>query len=83
MDHVLGQAHEAEGKLQTAKRAHVEANKKLIETISQLAEVEKSRKNAEAALASYKKQATECLKAQKRAENQLALTMMNVKQQQK
>lgn len=83
MDHALGQTREIKGKLETTERAHVEANKKLKETISQLAEVEKSRKNAEAALASYEKQAVECIEAQKRVENQLALTMVNVKQQKK
>ena len=49
-------------------------------TIPQLAEVEKSRKNSEATLANFEKQAAECLEAQKRAENQLALTMVKVKQ---
>ena len=78
-DHTLGQAREAEGKLEIVERAHAEVDKKLKETLSQLAGVEKFWKNAEAALASYKKQAVESLEAQKRAENSLALTMVKVK----
>ena len=80
VDHALGLAHKAEGKLETAERAHAKGDKKLKETISQLAKVEKSRKNSEVALANYEKQATKCQKAQKRAKNQLALTMVKVKQ---
>ena len=55
VDHALGQVREAEGKLETTERAHAEGDKKLKETISQLVEVEKSRKNSEAALANYEK----------------------------
>ena len=69
VDHALGQTHEAEGKLGAAKKAHEETNKKLKETLSQLTKVEKSRKSAEAALASYEKQATKSLEAQKKAKN--------------
>lgn len=78
-DHTLGQAREAEGKLEIVEGAHAEVDKKLKETLSQLAGVEKFWKNTEAALASYKKQAAESLEAQKRAENSLALTMVKVK----
>ena len=81
VDHSLGQAREAEGKLGVAKSAHEQTNKKLKETLSQLTAVEKSWKSADTALASYEKQAAESLKAQKKAENQLALTMVKVKQQ--
>ena len=63
MDHALGQAREAEGKLETTERAHTEVEKKLKETLSQLTKVEKSRKNVEATLASYEKQAAESLEA--------------------
>ena len=81
VDHALGQACEAKGKLEIVERAHAEGDKKLKKkTIPQLAKVEKSRKNFEATLANFEKQAAECLEAQKRAENQLALTMVKVKQ---
>ena len=83
VDHALGQAHEVEGKLGAAKRAHEETDKNLKETLSQLIEIDKSKKNAEVTLANYEKQAVESLKAQKKAENQLALTMVKVKPQQK
>ena len=55
------------------------ADKKLKDTISQLAEVEKARRNVESALLSYEKQATEALEAQKKAENTLALTVVELK----
>lgn len=66
--------------MEIVERAHVEAEKKLKETLSQLAEVEKSWKNTEATLASYEKQDVESLEAQRKAKNQLALTMVKVKQ---
>ena len=55
VDHALGQAREAEGKLETVDRAYAKADKKMKETLSQLADVEKSQKNVEAALDSYEK----------------------------
>ena len=55
------------------------ANKKLKDTISQLAEVENARRNVESALLGYEKQATEALEAQKKAENKLALTVVELK----
>ena len=63
VNHAIDQARKAEGKLDTAKKAHVEADKNLKETFAQLTEVEKSRKNAKAALSSFEKQATESLEA--------------------
>jgi len=39
VDHALGQAREAEGKLEIVERAYAEADKKLKETLSQLTEV--------------------------------------------
>lgn len=63
VDHSLGQAREAEGKLGVAKSTHEQTNKKLKETLSQLTAVEKSWKSADTALASYEKQAAESLKA--------------------
>ena len=55
------------------------ADKKLKDTIAQLAEVEKARRNVESALLGYEKQATEALEAQKKAENKLALTVVELK----
>ena len=39
VDYALGQAREAEGKLEIVERAYAEADKKLKETLSQLTEV--------------------------------------------
>ena len=39
VDYALGQAREAEGKLEIVERAHAKADKKLKETLSQLTEV--------------------------------------------
>ena len=63
VNHAIDQARKAEGKLDAAKKAHVEADKNLKETFAQLIEVEKSRKNAKAALSSFEKQVTESLEA--------------------
>ena len=63
VNHAIDQARKAEGKLDAAEKAHVEADKNLKETFAQLTEVEKSRKNAKTALPSFEKQATESLEA--------------------
>ena len=63
VNHAIDQARKAEGKLDTVEKAHVEADKNLKEIFAQLTEVEKSRKNAKAALSSFEKQATESLEA--------------------
>lgn len=83
VDHTLGQAREPECKLEITEKAYEEADKKLKQTLSQLTEVEKFRKNTKAALVVHEKQVAESLKAQKKAKNQLALNMVKVKQQQK
>lgn len=57
VDHALGQALENEGKLETTEKAHSDFEKRLKDTLFHLAEVEKSRKNAESTLAGYEKQA--------------------------
>ena len=69
MDHALGQAHKAEGKLEAAEKAHVETEKRLKDTLLHLARVEKSRKNVESALAKFEKQAEEARASQKKAES--------------
>ena len=42
--------------------------------------MEKAQRNAEFALKGYKRQATDALEAQKRAENKMALTVVELKQ---
>ena len=63
MDHALGQAREAGGKLEATEKAHAETEKRLKDTFFHLAEVEKSRKNAESALVGFEKQAVDALVA--------------------
>ena len=58
-------------------------DKKLKESLAHLIKAKRAKKNAEATLASYEKQAVECLEAQRKAENKLALNMVEVKQLQK
>lgn len=77
VDHTLDQARKAEGKLK--EKAHAGVDIKLKETLTQLTEVEKAQKNAEAALNSFEKQAAKALEAQRKAENKLALTMVELK----
>ena len=55
VDHALGQARETKGKLETAEKAHSNFEKRLKDALFHLAEVEKSRKNAESTLAGYEK----------------------------
>ena len=59
MDHALGQAYKAKGKLKAAEKAHTETEKRLKDTLLHLAEVEKSRNNAKSTLARFEKQAEE------------------------
>ena len=80
MEHSFDLARKAKNKLEDAKRAHAEVDKKLKENLVQLSKVEKVQRNAESALKSYEKQATNALKAQKRAENKMALTVVELKQ---
>ena len=79
MDHTLSQAHEAEGKLDLAEKAHVDFKKKLKDALFHLAEVKKSRKNAEFALADFEKQVEEARVAQKKAKTHLALAIIKTK----
>ena len=79
----MDKAWKAEGKLDTTEKAHVEVNKKLKETLTKLAEVEKAQKNAKVALNSFERQAIESLEAQRKVENKLALNMVELKQLQK
>ena len=83
VNHALGQAREARGKLEAIEKAHPETEKRLKDTFFHLAEVEKSRKNAESALAWFEKQVEEARASQKKVESQLALAMVKAKQQQK
>ena len=80
VDHSLKMARDAKAKQEVTERAHTDAEKKLKETIAQLAEVEKARNNVESALSSYEKQATEALEAQRKAKNKMALTVVELKQ---
>ena len=83
VDHALDTMRDAKAKQEAVERAHSNADKKLKDTIAQLAEVEKARRNVESALLGYEKQATEALEAQKKAENKLALTVVELKQENK
>ena len=79
----MGQAREAKGKLKSAKKAYADFEKRLKDALFHVAKVEKSRKNAESALAGFDKQAEEARAAQKKAEIHLALAIVKTKQQQK
>ena len=83
VDHSLDLAREAKNRLEAADKAHSNADKKLKETLAQLTEVEKTHRNAEFALKGYEKQAADALKAQKKAENKIALTVVELKQTKK
>ena len=69
MDHALGQAHKAKGKLKAAEKAHAETEKRLKDTLLHLAEVKKSRKNSKSALVGFEKQAEEARASQKKAKS--------------
>ena len=79
VDHALGQAREAKGKLKLAKKAYADSEKRLKDALFHVAKVEKSRKNAESALAGFEKQAEEARAAQKKAEIHLALAIVKTK----
>lgn len=83
VDHSLDLARKAKTKLEAAKKAYAEADKKLKENLAQLTKVEKAQKNVEFALKSYEKQAADALKAQRKEENKMALNMVQLKQTQK
>ena len=80
VDHSLEMARDAKAKQEAAKKAHTDADKKLKETIAQLAEVEKTCKKAKSALSGYEKQVTKALKAQRKVENKMALIVVELKQ---
>lgn len=69
--------------MEVAIKAQTGAKQKLKDALAQLSEVEKAYKNAESALQSYEKQANDALKAQKKAQNRLALTIVELKQTKK
>ena len=50
VDHTLGQAREAEGKLEATKKAYAETEKRLKDILFHLAKVEKSRKKSRVCL---------------------------------
>lgn len=81
MDHSLEVARDAKNKLEAIERAH--ADKKLKKTLTQLAEVEKARRNAESTFKGYEKQATDTLEAQRKAENKIVMTVVELKQKKK
>ena len=54
-------------------------DKKLKETLAQLSKVEKAQRNSESALKSYERQAVNVLEAQRKAENKMALTVVELK----
>ena len=83
VDHSLDVARKAEKGLEVAKKAHVKVDKKLKETFAQLSEVEKAQRNAESAFKSFKRQAADILKVQKKAKNKMAFTMVELKQTKK
>lgn len=55
MDHSLDVARDAKNKLEATEKAHTDVDKKLKETFTQLAEVEKAHRNAESAFKGYEK----------------------------
>ena len=63
MDHSLEMARDAKAKQELAQRAHSDADKKLKETIAQLVEVKKARRNVKSTLKGYEKQAVDTLEA--------------------
>ena len=80
VDHALSKSWEAKGKLTQSEKAIADAEKKLKDTFFHLAEVEKGRKNAEAAQAGFEKQVEELRVSLKKSETQLALAMEKTKQ---
>ena len=80
VDHSLEMARDAKAKQEAAERAHSNTDKKLKQTIAQLAKVEKARRNVESFLKDYEKQAIDTLEAQKKAKNKMVLTVMKLNQ---
>lgn len=79
VDHSLDLARIAENKLKASEKAHAEVDKKLKETLAQLIEVEKAQRNAEFALKIFEKQVVDALEAQRKTENKIALTVVELK----
>ena len=79
----VDQALKIKGRVKIGEKAHAKTSQRLKSTLTQLTEAKKSWKNAEVALSSFEKQATESLEAQKKAENKLALIVVAHKQTQK
>ena len=80
VDHSLDVERMTEKCQEAAEKDRDEAEKKLKETLTQLFEVEKAQRNAEFTLKGYERQVTDALEAQKRAENKMALTVVELKQ---
>ena len=80
VDHSLDVARKVEKGQEVAKKARAEEDKKLKETLTQLSEVEKAQRNAQFALKGYERQAADALESQRKAENNMALTMLELKQ---
>ena len=76
VDHSLDLARKVENKLEVAEKAHAEVDKMLKETLA-------AQKNTELALKSFEKQTVEALEAQRKAENKMALTVVELKQTKK
>lgn len=55
VDHALDQARQAKGKLTAVEKAHTEVDKRLKESLTNLTEAKRAKKNAKAALSNYKK----------------------------
>ena len=51
----MDQAMQAKGKLTTVEKAHTEVDKRLKESLTNLTEAKRAKKNAKAALSNYKK----------------------------
>lgn len=80
VDHSLEMTIDAKTKQEAAERARSNVDKKVKETIAQLAEVEKARKNVKSALKGYEEKAADALEAQRRAENKMVVTVVELKQ---
>lgn len=68
---------------EAAVKAQIEVKQKLKDTFAQLSEVEKAYRNAESVLKGYEKQVADALEAQKKAQDRLALTVVELKQTKK
>lgn len=79
VDHSLDLARMAENKLKASEKSHAKVDKKLKETFAQLIEVEKAYRNAESALKSFEMQVVNAFEAQRKAENKMVLTVVELK----